>query len=260
MLRTLLLDVSLVVATLCAVGSATIIGRPRLTELQAELRPRLRESAPYLGVLVIVLAANSAIRDYGKQLSRLIGVDITYLLADLDFGIVAAVQSVQTELLTEYFSVIYVYGYVFVLVFPVLAYAALSDRKPFQRLLVAYSLNYLIGLVLYIIFIAYGPRNYIPGLYENLLYDTNAQYQFLTSEVNNPTNVFPSLHTSLSATVAIFAYRTRQEYPEWVVVATALAVSIIISTMYLGIHWATDVVFGIGLAGLSVYLADNYID
>lgn len=259
MLRALVFEVTLVVVMLCAVGSATIIGRTRLTELQTELQPRLRESAPYLGVLVVVLAANSAIRDYGQQLSRIIGVDITYLLADFDFGTVAAIQSYQTDLLTEYFSLVYVYGYVFVLVFPVLAYAALSDRKPFQRLLVAYSLNYLIGLVLYILFIAYGPRHYV-GMYENLLYSTNAQYQFLTSEVNNPTNVFPSLHTSLSATVAIFAYRTRHEYPKWVVVAIGLAASIIISTMYLGIHWATDVVFGIGLAWLSVYLATYYLD
>jgi membrane-associated phospholipid phosphatase len=209
-------------------------------------------------VLIAVLVLNSAVRDYAQQVSLLIGWNITPTIEAIEGDFVTIIQSFQTELLTAYFSYIYVYGYVFLLVFPVLAYIALSDRKPFQRLIVAYSLNYFIGLALYVVFIAYGPRNV--EIAQNLLYDTNAQYQFLTSEVNVSTNVFPSLHTSLSATVAGFAYRTRDSYPIWLVLGSVIAVSIIISTMYLGIHWGTDVVAGLGLAALSIYLAERYID
>jgi len=259
MLRELLVEVSIVVASLCAVGAVTIVGRTRLSGLFSEFKQRFREAAPYLAVLVVVLALNSMVRDHAQQLSWAININITDSIAALEGGFVAFVQSFETATLTTYFSAIYVYGYVFLLVFPLLAYAALSERETLKQLIAAYSLNYFLGLALYIIFIAYGPRNYDPVLFANLLYDTNAQYQFLTSEVNANTNVFPSLHTSLSVTVAIFAYKTRQTYPAWLAIAVVLAISVVISTMYLGIHWATDVVAGIALAGVCVYLAERYI-
>ncbi|MFO7832676.1 MAG: phosphatase PAP2 family protein [Halohasta sp.] len=258
MLRALVFEVSVVVAALCAVGAVTIVGRTRLAALRMELQPRLRESAPYLAVLIVVLAINSAVRDYAQEISWLIGWNITGAIEAVEGGFVAAIQSVQTELLTAYFSYVYVFGYVFLLIFPLLAYAALDDRLPFKRLVVAYSLNYLLGLLLYIVFVAYGPRNV--GVAENLLYITNPEYQFLTSAVNTNTNVFPSLHTSLSATVAVFAYRTRESYAIWFGLATGLAASIILSTMYLGIHWGIDVLVGLGLAAVCVGLAHRWVD
>ena len=264
MLRTIFLEVTAVVATFCVVGAVTLVGRNRLAALRTELQPRLRDSAPYLAVLIVVLVLNSIIRDSAQELSWRIGFEITYLLAAYDAGVVAAIQSIQSQAVTTYFSSIYVYGYVFLLVFPILAYVSLSDRKPFQRLVVAYSLNYFLGLTLYILFIAYGPRNWDPVLYQNFLYDwaatSGTSNEYLTSEVNSRTNVFPSLHTSLSTTVTLFAYKTRDAYPLWFGIATVLAASIIVSTMYLGIHWAVDILFGLGLAGFSVYVAERYVE
>lgn len=258
MLVSLLFEVTVVVATLCILGAVAIVGRTRLLKLRAELQSRLRESAPYLTVLIVVLVINSTTRDYAQELSGNIGWNLTGSIQNIEGDVVAVIQSFQTELLTTYFSYVYVFGYVFLLVFPLLAYAALSDRDVFKRLITAYSINYFVGLLLYIVFVVYGPRNV--GAAEDLLYLTNPQYQFLTSAVNTNTNAFPSLHTSLSATVAVFAFRTRDSYPIWFGIATGLAASVILSTMYLGIHWLTDVIVGLGLAGLAVYLAERYVD
>jgi len=92
-----------------------------------------------------------------------------------------------------------------------------------------------------------------------MLYDTNPEYQYLTREVNTSTNVFPSLHTSLSATVAAFAWQTRSEFPKWLPVAVVLAASVAISTMYLGIHWGIDVTAGLLLAALCVTLSHRLV-
>jgi len=170
------------------------------------------------------------------------------------------VQSVAHPALTAYFSSVYVYGYVFLLVFPVLAYIVLDRLDSFRGLVWAFLFNYALGLVCYTVFIAYGPRNALPGLVEPLLYNPTPEYQMLTREINHNTNVFPSLHTSLSVTVLIFAYRTRDVYRRWLPVAALLSASIVVSTMYLGIHWATDVAAGMALAWVSVRLADRMVE
>jgi membrane-associated phospholipid phosphatase len=170
---------------------------------------------------------------------------------------VATIQSTVPGWLTLYFGYVYVYGYAFLLVFPMLAAMLAAERRLLRHTAVAYAINYTVGMVCYLLFIAYGPRNYMPALVEPLLFDTLPRFQLLTSEVNANTNVFPSLHTSLSVTVALLAVRDHETFPKWTPVAVFLAASIVLSTMVLGIHWATDVVAGSLLAAFSVWVVSS---
>jgi len=257
MLRALLVELVAVVALLVGLAALGIVGRQRLGALYAAWRVRLRASGGYLVGLAVLLAINSVLRDVTEEFSLFVGWNITGAIEALEGDVVVLVQSTQTEWLTTLLSYVYVHGYVFLLVFPLVAYLALEEQTTFRKLVVAYGLNYLLGTALYVVFIAFGPRNV--GLVDSLLYTTFPEFQSLTSEINNPTNVFPSLHTSLSATAAIFAYRTRDSYPGWVPVASVLAGAVMFATMYLGLHWATDVVAGVGLAVACVYGADRYV-
>ena len=63
----------------------------------------------------------------------------------------------------------------------------------------------------------------------------------------------------MARTVLIFAWYTREEYPRWLSVCAFFTISIVISTMYLGIHWAIDVVAGVILAAASVYLSRRFV-
>ena len=253
-----------VVLAMLLVGAGVIVGRDRLVRTRHEYRQRFEAVAPYLGLLVVVLVANKVARDIGPGISWVIGLNVTPYIHRLDGlllwplyrestpQVVVWLQSHGTPELTAYFSFVYVFGYVFLLVFPLVAYFSLADPRPIRRAIVAYGANYLIGVLCYVVFIAYGPRNLIAGQVEGLLFTQYTQYQFLTAEVNDPTNVFPSLHTSMAVTAALLAWTTREQYPRWPPVAAVLAVSVALSTMYLGIHWATDVVFGIALGWVSV--------
>jgi membrane-associated phospholipid phosphatase len=265
-------QVLLVVLILLVVASVSIIGRTRLVETRQHYRERFASVAPYVGLLAVVLVANKVARDIGPDISWLIGISITGHLKNVDGlllwplypgqtpQVVTWLQSMATPELTAYFAFSYMYGYVFLLLFPLVAYFALSDPKPLRRTIVAYGANYLIGVVCYVLFIAYGPRNFIIEEAQGLLYSTYSQYQFVTTAVNDQTNVFPSLHTSMSVTAALLAWTTREEYPVWVPVSSVLAVSVVISTMYLGIHWATDAVFGVVLGWLSVRIGRHMED
>ncbi|WP_122090301.1 phosphatase PAP2 family protein [Halalkalicoccus subterraneus] len=261
-LPTVLLSVVAVVSLLLAFTTAVCISRQQLRELVADLRPRLGLAAPGLALLIAVLIVNSLTRRAAQQLSWLFGFQITDRIYRLEGDFVAWIQTFQTAELTIYFSAIYVYGYVFLLVFPLLAYLALSEQRPLHEITIAYTANYAIGLVCYLLFVAYGPRNL--DVAQQLMYNVYPSSRLLTSAVNTNTNVFPSLHTSLSMTVLLFAWRTRDAYPRWLAIAAVVAVSIVLSTMYLGIHWLTDVTAGTGLAVLSYWLgvrgADRWRD
>ncbi|MFA9415355.1 phosphatase PAP2 family protein [Natrinema sp. HArc-T2] len=261
MLAEVLTQLALVISILVPVSVVVFIGRERLARTRSEWRSRLRTAAPVIAVLLCVLLINRVARQTAPELSRQIGFHLSGAFYDLEGELILIFQSIQTPETTAYFSAIYVYGYTFLLIFPVIAYFTLSDTRIFRRLLTAYALNYSIGLLLYIFVIAYGPRNMMPAEFAGrMLYETNPQYQWLTSEVNASTNVFPSLHTSMSATVAAFAWKTRSEFPKWHLIAVVLAVSVAISTMYLGIHWGIDVAAGTMLAAACVDLSDRLVD
>jgi len=245
---------------LLSVSALALVGVGRLRTTATELPQRLRNVGVPITVLVVVLLINSVVREPVTEVAWLVGINITPLIYGIEGDFVPWFQSLGTPAFTTLFSYAYVYGYVYVLVFPVVAYAALEDSRPLEELAVAYSVNYVLGLVCYVAFVAYGPRNLLGDSVESLLYTHHPEFQFLTSRVNSNTNVFPSLHTSLSATVIGVAYDTREVYPGWFAIATAVGITIIGATMYLGIHWATDVLAGVVLAGIAVLAGRRYAE
>lgn len=258
-LADVVMRLTVMVALLLTVASVTLIGPRRLYRAVQNYRWRLAEIAPYLTILAVILGVRKLTMDYSEEVSWEFGHNITGLIYRLEGTLVADVQSLESPLLTDYFVFIYLYGYVFLLVFPFLAYFARDEMTAMKELLVAYAFDYGVGLVCYIVFIAYGPRNRIPTLVDSLLYVTYPQSQLLTGQVNHNTNVFPSLHAALALTAFFLAWRTRDQYALWVPVSLVLAVSVAVSTMYLGIHWGTDVVAGALLAVGSIYFTEYVV-
>ncbi|MCU4740057.1 phosphatase PAP2 family protein [Halobacteria archaeon AArc-m2/3/4] len=254
-----LMQIAVVVTVMLVITMGVVVGRRRIRRTVGEYRTRLRAIAPIVVVLATVLLFNGVARQIVPDLSWMIGWNLTWEIYALEGEFILWLQSYATPPVTAYFSFIYIYGYIFMLIFPVVAYFALPDTRPLRELLTAYTLNYTLGLVCYVLVIAYGPRNMMPELVEALLYDTYPRYQHLTRQVNRNTNVFPSLHTSLAVTVGLMAYRTREAYPRWFPIALVLAISVSVSTMYLGIHWAIDVLAGVGLAYVSVALSARLV-
>ncbi len=281
----LLRQILLVVGGLLLFFSLTIIGLGRFGRLRRNLVSRLEKVYPYIILLAIVFAINSVVRTYGEILSWLLDWQVTGAIYSVEGNLVANLQAyltgdfltlpVVTELtagVQEYtgvipsdqvialFSFIYIYGYVFLMVFPFIAYLAKDEMGTFRKLMLAYAFNYTIGVLCYVLFISYGPRNLLYPEVQSLMYQWWPRSQILTGEINSNTNVFPSLHSSIAATVALLAYRTRDTYRAWLYISTPIALGVLVATMFLGIHWGVDVVAGVGLAVVSITLADRVTD
>jgi len=248
-----LTEVVLIIAMLLFATLGVVVGPARLRSAAADVPDRLRMAIRPIGILAAVLLLNSLVRDVGVSVSWIIGLNITGVIYALEGTLVATIQSAVPVWLIQYFGYVYVYGYVFLLVFPLLAALVASERDLLGRTAIAYTINYAVGMACYLLFVAYGPRNYMPVV-EPLLFDTLPRFQLLTSEVNASTNVFPSLHTSLSVTAALLAMDSHETFPKWTPIAVFLAANIVLSTMVLGIHWATDVVAGALLGVVSVWV------
>lgn len=70
-------------------------------------------------------------------------------------------------------------------------------------------------------------------------------------------NCFPSMHTSVAFAILLLSLREKNATFRYLMVAYAS--SIIVSTVYMEIHWLVDVAGGIALAGASVWLTDRLL-
>jgi len=251
-----------VTALLVGVSLVAIVGVEQLRAIARRgIFRQIRRTLPYFVFLGVVLGSMATLRSVGSEISWRVGFELSSLIYEIEGGtVVLAVQSLPIPKAPLLFPLVYVFGYVYLLSFPFLAYFLSTDLRPFRTLSLAYAFNYVVGVILYITFVAYGPRNYYSLGAVEVLYNTWPESQLLTSLVNTNTNVFPSLHSSVSTTIAIMAVKTRDRYPLWTPIAVVLAASVCLSTMYLAIHWATDVVAGVALAFLSVWFAERYYE
>ena len=224
----------------------------------AEFGSRFRDVAPYLAAAALFFPAKRTNHGLSLRISHALDWDITEEIYVLEGEFVAVLQAIVPDATLEFFAAMYMFGFPYLLVTAPLLYFLLGRRRHLKELLVAYLLNYLIGSICYTLFIAYGPRNHLSSV-DGLMYSFYPETQELTAAVSANTDVFPSLHTSLAVVVMIFAWRSRREHPLWYLIASVVASSVVLSTMFLGIHWAVDVVAGVLLAVWSVSVAERLV-
>ena len=252
---------ALVVGTLVVAALVACLGAKRLrSEIGNAERvgTRLRAVAPYAAVLAAVLAINKGFQERIWALSEAVGYEATGLFYRIEGDLVAGVQAAIPDVAATYFAFVYMFGYGLLLVCPLFLYLFAASPQPLKALLAAYTVNYAAAVVAYTLVIAHGPRRAVGGT-QGVLQEAFPYFTLLTGQVNQPTNVFPSLHTSMSVTVLLFAVLTRDQFPRWVPIAAVLTGSIVLATMYLGIHWLTDVVAGVALAVAAVGVSSRLV-
>jgi membrane-associated phospholipid phosphatase len=156
-------------------------------------------------------------------------------------------------------------GYVYVVVFPCLLFVLIfaydhdGDRRGLALVLWGYVLNFLLVLPFYLFFPILECFEYyrlLPGqepVARLLLDDISPAIMQGYRTMSGVDNCFPSFHTSLAVTLALAARHAGR--PRFARLIGFFAGAIVLSTIYLGIHWLADVAAGLFVGWLAYRLA-----
>jgi len=130
-----------------------------------------------------------------------------------------------------------------------------GNRALFRDFLVSLTVATMIGYVGYLIVPAVGPYLYQKDLFSGRLPGGLPLTEQLIAQVDAMKGVardcFPSLHTTHTTVVLVFAWRFRR-IAFWAYLP--MAIGLYISTMYLRMHYAVDVAAGFATATAGVML------
>jgi membrane-associated phospholipid phosphatase len=163
----------------------------------------------------------------------------------------------------EWLTVILAYFYV--AVFPALLITSIGiyiyqkNYRLFYALCYAIMLNYMIAIPFYLFFPVKEIWAYPPAGVDFLMLQAFPAFEQVYRPLSGLDNCFPSLHTSISVTLAAIALRSSNIF--WSKFVPVCAVIIIFSIFYLGIHWATDMlgglILGLFASGVALRLAEG---
>ncbi len=167
----------------------------------------------------------------------------------IPFNDAAFMRIWQPEWLTKYFQWVYGFGFALTYWICVIRAFCTKDAKKFGR----YSLaGYLLQVPLILPFyntIFLQEVWYVQGT-PDLLERGMSEEKTLATVLN----CFPSMHTSIAFAAILLAMREKSRWYRWII--GIYGVSIMISTLYLKIHWIIDMFAGMLFAYGCVKLAD----
>lgn len=160
---------------------------------------------------------------------------------------------IQTPWLTDYFRWIYANGFTLPVLIPVFrSFLAKDSLKMIRYSLSAHVLQFLLIFPFYLT-IHVNEVWYVLGQPDGMARNLSAADAAVVV-----VNCFPSMHSSVAFAMLLIAWREKDKLFRWV--WTFFCLSIIYSTLYLEIHWVTDVIAGIFLALVAVRLGDWIIN
>jgi len=173
--------------------------------------------------------------------------DFTPLVYSLEGSIVANIQELfQNDILTLILVFFYVAVLPSLMALSVGIYTYTKQYHLYYAFCYAIMLNYLIAIPFYF----FVPINEVWAYPESgarfIMLDAFPGFEDSYRNMSGLNNCFPSLHTSLSVTLALLAWRSGIASWKWI--AAISAGIIVFSIFYLGIHWFTDMFGGLILA------------
>jgi len=219
-----------------------------------EIGKELLHSYKFL-LLVAGMFGVLALNKYELQIEQKMHLTSDY--TSFIFGIEGHfVQAFQQFFNSPWLTPIIVFFYIFMLQGVLAAslgvYLLDKNRVMLYATCYAVIINYALAIPFYLYFPVNEVWSYVPAGVKFTMLDVFPNFEQEYRPLSGLNNCFPSLHTSISVTMALLAFRSGNR--RWMVITSISAVLIVFGIFYLGIHWLTDMIGGILLAVLAATL------
>ena len=234
---------------------AVFARRPPLAVLR-DGAGRLLFRAEYRRLFVWVVAlpiVDIVETSFDDRLTAMLGYQMTGWIHRLEGDWASVVQRLEWPPATYFFTFVYVIVLPALLAAPIVLAAAEERKRLFRGLSLGLVINYIAGLPFYFFFPVKEMWAGNPDKV-HLLMDRVSPLIMESYRANSALdNCFPSLHTSLALTVPLVL--GRRWGPAMAGTTWTAAILVAFSTLYLGIHWASDVTAGALLAVIAAAIA-----
>ena len=212
---------------------------------------------PYVLAAAVVYGLMQAQFPLQRELNLFVNYDCTHYIEYLEGGLVAAFQSHIHPALTYLMTFVYLVLFSSVMIFTFLILAYTEEITAFKQFSLVFILNYLIAFPFYLLF-PVRVTGYALSDVQPLMYELHPMiYEGITT-VDPLDNCFPSLHAALIASAFLIVHTTNlKRYEAFLAFAFS---AIAFATLYLGVHWITDIVAGILLSVATFHIAEHYGD
>ncbi|MEK0314447.1 phosphatase PAP2 family protein [Cohnella sp. 56] len=201
-----------------------------------------------LAALLLILAFNKL--ELSLEAALPVTHDLTHALTGWEGSWQSQLQHLlESPWLTLVCAFFYLVVFQAFVVASLFVYVSSGNYRLYFALCVAMLLNYLVALPFYV-FVPVHEAWSVSSQIRFLMLDVYPNFETQYRQLSGLDNCFPSLHTSISATMALLAIHSGNR--RWAIFGTANAVIIFFSIFYLGIHWATDMFAGLALACFAV--------
>ncbi|MHC1575117.1 MAG: phosphatase PAP2 family protein [Candidatus Methanogasteraceae archaeon] len=212
---------------------------------------------PYILMAAIVYGLMQAQFPIQRELNLFVTYDCTHYIESIEGGLVSGIQQYANPTLTYMMTFVYLVLFSSVMIFTFLLFAYTEQMTALKQFSFVFIANYLIAFPFYLLFpvqvTGYALSNVQPLMYElhPLIYEG-------ITTVDPLDNCFPSLHATLVFSALLVVRTTNLDrYRRFLTIAFP---TIVFATLYLGVHWITDIVAGMMLSLFTFQIARHHGD
>lgn len=210
---------------------------------------------PYVLLAAVVYGLMQAQFPLQRELNLFVNYDCTPYIEYLEGDLVACFQNHVYPALTYLMTFVYLVLFSSVMIFTFLILAYTGNMTALKRFSLVFILNYLIAFPFYLLFPVRVTGYTLPDV-QPLMYELHPTIYAGITTVDPLDNCFPSLHAALVFSALLVVYTTDLE--RYKIFLTFAFPTIVFATLYLGVHWVTDIAAGMILSVFTFCIANHY--
>ncbi|MBU0497705.1 MAG: phosphatase PAP2 family protein [Candidatus Thermoplasmatota archaeon] len=191
-----------------------------------------------------------------QRITTWIGRDFASIFLVIEDTIMAQMPTFWHPFSIGFFVIIYIAIYPFTLWFTLLYTIIAQETTALRTLAYGLLFMYLLALPFYLFFPVSNVYTYlnISSALETII--PGVEQFFYTTTTSN--NCFPSLHTAMTILIAYVATKTSNH--RLILFTRIIAILVIISVLYLAIHWILDIIAGILIATGVIFILQRWFE